>query len=53
MEKDNSVVIVSAARTPFGRFKGSLYNFSAYELGAMEIEEVIIVRVNSEIKLNL
>ncbi|MBU2497542.1 MAG: thiolase family protein [Proteobacteria bacterium] len=41
MDKNNPVVIVSAARTPFGSFKGSLKGFSAYELGAMVIEEVI------------
>ncbi|MBS3917474.1 MAG: hypothetical protein KG012_01170 [Deltaproteobacteria bacterium] len=41
MKKNTSVVIVSAARTPFGSFNGSLKDFSAYELGAMVIEEVI------------
>jgi acetyl-CoA C-acetyltransferase len=37
----NDVVIVSAARTPFGRFQGSLRRFSAYELGALVIDEVV------------
>lgn len=41
MKRGTSVVIVSAARTPFGSFNGSLKDFSAYELGAMVIEEVI------------
>jgi len=41
MGEKASVVIVSAARTPFGSFKGSLKNFSAYELGAIVIQEVI------------
>lgn len=39
MHKEDSVVIVSAVRTPFGKFKGALKGFSAYELGALVIEE--------------
>lgn len=41
MGRENPVVIVSAVRTPFGSFKGSLKDFSAYELGAIVIQEVI------------
>jgi acetyl-CoA C-acetyltransferase len=41
VKTDDAVVIVSAARTPFGRFQGSLRRFSAYELGAIVIEEVV------------
>ena len=35
------VVIVSAARTPFGRFGGSLKDFNPVDLGAMVMREVI------------
>ncbi len=37
----NEVVIVAAARTPIGSFNGSLAAFSAVELGALVIEEVL------------
>lgn len=37
----SSVVIVSAARTPFGKFGGYLKDFSAIDLGAMAIEEAL------------
>lgn len=36
-----SVVIVSAARSPIGSFNGTLAGFSAPELGAMAIREVL------------
>ncbi len=35
------IVIVEAARTPFGRYCGSLKEFDYYELGALPIKEVI------------
>lgn len=35
------VVVVSKARLPMGRFGGSLSNFTAQELGAMVISEVV------------
>jgi acetyl-CoA C-acetyltransferase len=41
MPNDQDVVIVSAARTPFGRFGGSLRDFDYYELGAIPMREVI------------
>jgi len=41
MANDNNVVIVSAARTPFGRFGGSLRDIDYYELGAIPMREVI------------
>jgi acetyl-CoA C-acetyltransferase len=34
-------VIVQAARTPFGRYCGSLKEFDYYELGALPIREVM------------
>jgi len=44
MEK-NDVVVVSAVRTPFGRFGGTLKDIPSIELGAMVIREVL-QRVN-------
>jgi hypothetical protein len=41
----NDVVIVSAVRTPFGRFGGSLRDIDYYELGAIPMREVL-KRVN-------
>ena len=38
---DDDILIVSAARTPFGRFGGSLKNIDCYELGAMPIREIL------------
>ncbi|MHB1020901.1 MAG: acetyl-CoA C-acetyltransferase [Acidobacteriaceae bacterium] len=35
------VVIVSAARTPVGKFQGSLADFTATQLGAMAVREVV------------
>jgi len=37
----NKVVIVSAARTPIGRFCGTLSNFSNIDLGAIVISEAV------------
>lgn len=44
MEK-NDVVVVSAVRTPFGKFGGTLKDIPSIELGAMVIREVL-QRVN-------
>jgi acetyl-CoA C-acetyltransferase len=41
----NDVVIVSAVRTPFGRFGGSLRDIDYYELGAIPMRE-LLKRVN-------
>jgi len=41
MEEKNSVVIVSAVRTPFGKFGGTLKNIASIDLGAMVIREVL------------
>jgi acetyl-CoA C-acetyltransferase len=41
------VVIVSAVRTPFGRFGGSLRDIDYYELGAIPMREVL-KRVNAK-----
>jgi len=35
------VVIVSAARTPVGKFQGSLQSFSAPQLGALAVREAV------------
>ena len=35
------VVIVSAARTPFGKFGGGLKSFKAAELGGLAIKEAL------------
>jgi len=45
MADKNDVVIVSAVRTPFGRFGGSLRDIDYYELGAIPMREVL-KRVN-------
>jgi acetyl-CoA C-acetyltransferase len=45
MTDNNDVVIVSAVRTPFGRFGGSLRDIDYYELGAIPMREVL-KRVN-------
>jgi acetyl-CoA C-acetyltransferase len=38
---DKDVVVVSAARTPIGRFLGALSTVSAVELGAVAVREVV------------
>ncbi len=43
--KNNDVVIVSALRTPFGRYCGSLRDIDYYDLGAIPMREVL-KRVN-------
>ena len=45
MADKKDVVIVSAVRTPFGRFGGSLRDIDYYELGAIPMREVL-KRVN-------
>src|SRR4030042_1578389 len=40
MEKNN-VVIVSAVRTPFGRFGGALKDFPSIDLAAMVVRDVL------------
>jgi len=47
VEKEREVVIVSAARTPFGRYGGSLRDIDYYDLGAIPMKEVLR-RVNLE-----
>ena len=49
MAKEREVVIVSAARTPFGRYGGSLQDIDFYDLGAIPMKEVL-KRVNLEPK---
>src|SRR5215213_6931960 len=41
MSELNEVVIISAARTPVGRFLGSLKGFSAPQLGAIVVREAV------------
>lgn len=41
VNKNSDVVIVSAVRTPFGRYGGSLRDFDFYDLGAIPMREVI------------
>jgi acetyl-CoA C-acetyltransferase len=45
VNKNSDVVIVSALRTPFGRYCGSLTNIDYFDLGAIPIREVL-KRVN-------
>jgi len=45
MADSNDAVIVSAVRTPFGRYGGSLRDIDYYELGAIPMREVL-QRVN-------
>ena len=37
----DDVVIVSAVRTPIGRFQGSLSDFTAPQLGAIAVREAV------------
>ena len=41
MHESNDVVIVSAVRTPFGRYGGSLKDIDYYDLGAIPMKEVL------------
>lgn len=47
VNKNSDLVIVSALRTPFGRYGGSLRDFDYFDLGAIPIREVL-KRVNVE-----
>jgi acetyl-CoA C-acetyltransferase len=44
---DKNISVVSAVRTPFGRFGGSLKDFDYFDLGALPMREVL-ARVNLE-----
>ena len=46
VNKNSDVVIVSALRTPFGRYGGSLQNIDYFDLGAIPMREVL-KRVNA------
>ena len=50
MANNNDVVIVSAVRTPFGRFGGSLRDIDYYELGAIPMRNVL-KKVNADPKI--
>jgi acetyl-CoA C-acetyltransferase len=41
MPANNDVVIISACRTPVGKFQGNLSDFSATQLGAIVVREVV------------
>ena len=41
MVDGNDIVIVSAVRTPFGKYGGSLKDYDYYDLGAIPMKEVI------------
>ena len=46
----NNIAIVSAKRTPIGRYKGKLSNYSAVELGTKTLEATMkAVEINPEI----
>ena len=45
---EHNVVIVSAKRTPFGNFGGTLKNITNIELGAMAVNRAIPVGINPE-----
>lgn len=47
--KFREVVVIEACRTPYGRFGGGLKDFTAPELGALAIKEVIR-RTNGKVK---
>ena len=50
MSEARDVVIVSAARTPFGRYGGSLKDIDYYDLGAIPMREVV-KRANLDSKM--
>src|SRR5438270_2657269 len=41
MPVENEIVIISACRTPVGKFQGSLSDFSAPQLGAIAVREAV------------
>lgn len=50
MIADNDVVIVSAARTPFGKLNGVLKDYDYFDLGAIPMKEVVArAKVNPDI----
>jgi acetyl-CoA C-acetyltransferase len=50
MVDGNDIVIVSAVRTPFGKYGGSLKDYDYYDLGAIPMKEVV-GRVNLDPKM--
>ena len=42
LDKSQEIVIVSAARTPVGKFQGALSGFTANELGAHVVREAVV-----------
>jgi len=50
MPNSNDVVIISACRTPIGKFQGSLSDFTAPQLGAVVVREAV-KRANLDSKL--
>src|SRR4051794_2353934 len=40
-DESQEIVIVSAARTPVGKFQGALSGFTATELGAIAVREAV------------
>jgi acetyl-CoA C-acetyltransferase len=40
--KDSDVVIISAVRTPIGKFQGSLSDLSATQIGAVAVKEAVV-----------
>ena len=40
-DESREIVLVSAARTPVGKFRGALSSLSAVELGAIAIREAV------------
>jgi acetyl-CoA C-acetyltransferase len=47
----NDIVIVSAARTPFGRYGGSLKDYDYFDLGAIPMREVLKKKKDFEPKM--
>ncbi|MBF7083861.1 thiolase family protein [Desulfallas sp. Bu1-1] len=46
-KNSDDIVVISATRTPFGRFGGSLKNIDIYDLGAIVMKDALI-RINLE-----
>ncbi|KJS15521.1 MAG: acetyl-CoA acetyltransferase [Peptococcaceae bacterium BRH_c4b] len=46
-KNSDDIVVISAVRTPFGRFGGSLKNIDIYDLGAIAMKEAL-TRINLE-----
>ena len=45
MKNENDVVIVSAVRTPFGRFDGALKTVLSMDLGVLALKEAVLIEV--------